>query len=105
MAVSGAVNRATGSNRISGTSMQGEPSVSGADVSQHLNLIMVGKACMGEPRSEPDSGNPTVRDRRGASEDVAMGAGLRPRPKGLDKPPDPTAHASELYHDCCKNIL
>jgi hypothetical protein len=85
--------------------MQGEPSVSGADVSQHLNLIMVGKACMGEPRSEPDSGNPTVRDRRGASEDVATGAGLRPRPKGLDTPPDPTAHASELYPDSCKIIL
>src|SRR4051794_25631985 len=77
LAVSGAVNRVTGSNRISGTSVRGEPSVSGADVSQRLNLITVGKASLGEPRSEPDSGNPTVRDRRGASEDVAMGAGLR----------------------------
>src|SRR5512144_1225443 len=56
--------------------------------------------CPGEPRSEPDSGNPTVRDRRGASGNVAMGVGLRPRTKGLDEPPDPTAHASEIYPDC-----
>ena len=68
LAVSGAVNRATGSNRITGTSVHGEPSVSGADVSQHLNLLIAGKACTGEPRSEPDSGNPTVRDRRGLAE-------------------------------------
>ena len=105
MAVSGAVNRVTGSNRIAETSVRGEPSVSGADVSQHLNLITVGKAGMGQPRSEPDSGNPTVRDRRGACGDMAMGVGLRPRPKGLDEPPDPTAHASEIYPDCCKNML
>ena len=34
-----------------------------------------------------------------------MGVGLRPRTKVLDEPPDPTAHASEIYPDCCKNIL
>src|SRR5512135_1943923 len=77
LAVSGAVNWVTGSNRISETSVRGQPSLSGADASQRLNLISVGKACPGEPRSEPDSGNPTVRDRRGASGNVAMGAGLR----------------------------
>ena len=65
LAVSGPVNRVTGSNRPSETSVRGEPSVSGADVSQRLNLIIVGKACTGEPRSEPDSGNPTVRDENG----------------------------------------
>ena len=105
LAVSGAVNWVTGSNRTSGTSVPGEPTVSGADVSQRLNLIAVGKAGMGQPRSEPDSGNPTVRDRRGASGDVTMGAGLRPSTKGLDKPPDPTVHASEIYPDFCKNML
>jgi hypothetical protein len=79
--------------------------VSGADVSQRLNLITAGKSCTGKPRSEPDSGNPTVRDRRGASGNVAMGVGLRPRTKVLDEPPDPTGHASEIYPDCCKIIL
>ena len=29
-----------------------------------------------------------------------MGVGLRPRTKVLDEPPDPTAHASEIYPDC-----
>ena len=105
LAVSGAVNRVTGSNRITETSVRGEPSLSGVDVSQRLNLISVGKTYTGEPRSEPDSGNPTVRDRRGALGDVAMGAGLRPRPKVLDKPPDPTVHASEIYPDSCENML
>src|SRR5512135_3910982 len=102
LAVSGAVNWVTGSNRISETSVRGQPSLSGADVSQRLNLISVGKACTGEPRSEPDSGNPTVRDRRGASGNMVMGVGLRPATKVLDEPPDPTAHASEIYPDCCK---
>ena len=105
LAVSGTVNWVTGSSRSLEQSVQGEPSVSGANVSQRLNLIIAGKACTGEPRSEPDSGNPTVRDRRGASGDVTMGAGLRPSTKGLDKPPDPTAHASEIYPDCCGNML
>lgn len=73
--------------------------MNGADVSQRLNLLTDGKASMGKPRSEPDSGNPTVRDRRGASGNVAMGAGLRPRTKVLDQPPDPNAHASEIYPD------
>jgi hypothetical protein len=79
--------------------------VSGADVSQRLNLITVGKSCMGEPRSEPDSGNPTVRDRRGARGDMAMGVGLRPTSKGVEEPPNPKARAPRIYPDCCGNIL
>ena len=105
MAVSGTVNWATGSNRISGTSVRGQPSVSGADVSQRLNLITVGKACTGEPRSEPDSGNPTVRDRRGARGDMAMGVGLRPATKAVEEPPNPKARAPWIYPDCCKIML
>jgi len=105
LAVSGAVNRVTGSNRITETSVRGEPSVSGADVSQHLNLITVGKAGMGQPRSEPDSGNPTVRDRRGARGAMAMGVGLRPTTKVVEEPPNPKARAPRIYPDCCKNML
>jgi len=99
LAVSGAGNWATGSNRISGTSVRGQPSLSGADVSQHLNLLVAGKACTGQPGSEPDSGNPTVRDRRGARGDMAMGVGLRPTTKAVEAPPNPKARAPRIYPD------
>ena len=105
LAVSGAVNWATGSNRTSETSVRGQPAVSGADVSQRLNLLTVGKACTGKPRSEPDSGNPTVRDRRGARGDMAMGVGLRPTTKAVEEPPNPNARAPRIYPDCCENML
>ncbi len=51
---------------------------------QRLSLAACGKTSGGKPRSEPDSGNPTVRDRRGASGNVAKGAGLRPIAKAVD---------------------
>jgi hypothetical protein len=47
----------------------GKPRWQGVYASQRLSLGFRGKAEhqeIGEPRSEPDSGNPTVRDRRGA---------------------------------------
>ena len=47
----------------------------GRRVLQHRSFARRGKACpekwRAEPRPEPDSGNPTVRDRRGASGNVA----------------------------------
>ena len=50
-----------------------------------------------KPRSEPDSGNPTVRDRRGARGDMAMGVGLRPTTKAVEGPPNPnSACAADL---------
>src|SRR3954452_8797284 len=58
-----------------------------------------GKAAKGQPRSEPDSGNPTVRDRRGARGDMAMGVGLRPTAKAVDEPPNPKARAPRIYPD------
>ncbi len=51
---------------------------------QRLSFADGGKASGGKPRSEPDSGKPTVRDRRGASGNVAKGAGLRPIAKAVD---------------------
>ena len=52
---------------------------------QHLSFINVGKAVGGKkPESEPDWGNPTVRDRRGACGNVGDGGITNPlhRPKG-----------------------
>jgi len=54
------------------------------------------RKCQGQNR---DLGNPTVRDRRGASGNVTMGAGLRPRTKVLELPPDPNVRAPEIYPD------
>ena len=82
-----------------------KPQPVGVYVGQHLNLSDCGKACGGKPRSEPDSGNPTVRDRRGASGNVAMGAGLRPIAKAMDLPPDPTVRAPEIYPDHLRQQL
>jgi hypothetical protein len=68
---------------------------------QHLSLTVFGKAARGQPRSEPDSGKPTVRDRRGACGNVAvMGVGLRAIGKLMEHPPNPKAgSASHFYPD------
>jgi hypothetical protein len=55
--------------------------------------------CRAEPRSEPDSGNPTVRDRREALRNVTKGAGLRPGAKATEQPPDPKVRALNFYLD------
>ena len=54
-----------------GDELASKPRLAGVDVRQHLSLATVGQTCEGKPRSEPDSGNPTVRDRRGALGNVA----------------------------------
>ncbi len=77
----------------------GKPKREGVYASQRLSLARLGKASRGKPRSEPDSGNPTVRDRRGASGNVAMGAGLRAMAKAMESPPDPKARAPDFYPD------
>ncbi len=73
--------------------------MAGAYACQRFSLANNRKAPWGKPRSEPDSGNPTVRDRRGAPGNVAMGAGLRPIAKAMDWPPDPKARAPGIYPD------
>ena len=47
--------------------------------SQRLSFVRCGKRPRERPRSEPDSGNPTVRDRRGACGNVTMGMAIRAR--------------------------
>jgi hypothetical protein len=49
---------------------EGKPVMSGAYASQRLSFLIVGKTFRGKPGSEPYSGNPTVRDRRGACGNV-----------------------------------
>jgi hypothetical protein len=44
-------------------------------------------------------GNPTVRDRRGARGDMAMGVGLRPTAKAVEEPPNHKARAPRIYPD------
>jgi len=69
---------------------------------EHFSASGIGKArWVVEPRSEPDSGKPTVRDRRGAWRNVAMvelGNPLRNRKGGAGNPP-PKVGALQLYPD------
>ena len=77
----------------------GKPAAEGAYVSQHLNLSSAGKAHGGKPRSEPDSGNPTVRDRREAPGNVAHGGNVNPprnRKGWAGNPPPKSARARDL---------
>ena len=62
----------------------GKPALRGAYASQRLSFLMVGKACRGKPGSEPYSGNPTVRDRRGACGNVDA---RRARRSSIPTPP------------------
>jgi len=54
-----------------------------------------------EPRPEPDSGNPTVRDRRGALRNMAIGPGSWTAANSPDDPPDLMVHALNFYPDNC----
>ena len=47
-------------------------------MSLHLSFARYGKATVGRPRSEPDWGKPTVRDRRGACGNVDHGGTRHP---------------------------
>src|SRR4051794_19589379 len=88
-----------------GTSFAGEPGTDVGHGSQPFSHAVGGKAAEGQLRSEPDSGNPTVRDRRGACGTVARGAGLRPTAKAVDKPPDPNVHAPQFYPDPARRAV
>ena len=77
----------------------GKPARAGAYVGQHLSFATVGKAREGKPRSEPDSGNPTVRDRREALGTVAHGGIVIPprnRKGGSGNPPPTRRRAQDL---------
>ncbi len=71
---------------------EGKPRPGGVYASQRLSLAEIGKTSRGKPRSEPDSGNPIVRDRRGAWGNVVHGGNVNPprNRKGGDGNPPPT---------------
>ncbi len=51
--------------------LDGKPKRGGGNINPYLSLSPFGKAIRGkQPRSKPDSGNPTVRDCRGACGNV-----------------------------------
>ena len=85
----------------SGDEMMSKPAASGVYVGRNLSQAATGKAQQGKPRSEPDRGNPAVRDRRGACRNVdKMGAGMRPGGKPRDSPPYPKMlRALHFYPD------
>jgi len=78
---------------------------SGRRVRQHRSFAPWRKArpekWRAEPRPEPDSGNPTVRDRRGALRNATTWEpGVRPGAKATEWPPDPVVvRALNFYPD------
>src|SRR5262249_18501663 len=80
-----------------------KPYCEGVDVSQHVSFAWYGKATRGRPRSEPDWGKPTVRDRRGACGNVDQG-GTRHPPRISKERVLETLHlklcAPQIYPDC-----
>ncbi len=81
----------------------GKPRERGVYASQRLSFRSRGQACLwkmrAEPRSEPDSGNPTVRDRREALRNVTTGLDLWPGAKATEMSPAPTVRALNFYPD------
>jgi len=55
-----------------------KPARTGVYVDQHFSFVRAGKATDGEPRSAPDWGHPTVRDRREACGNVDHGGTRHP---------------------------
>ena len=84
----------------------------GANVSQRLSFGRRGRYVAGkwraEPRSEPDSGNPTVRDRRGACGNAGMVRAKRARTAETPKQPSSgpaaarAANLSRHLHAACE---
>ena len=75
---------------------------------QRLSLDAIRERLTKErPRSEPDSGNPTVRDRREACGNVViMGAGLRPTGNRwmIHVPHHTITRAPHFYPDYVRNV-
>ena len=74
---------------------EGKLEMSGVYASQRLSFLMCRKTFRGKPGSEPYSGNPTVRDRRGACGNVDA---CRARRSSIPTPPGAgvTAYPSAL---------
>ncbi len=76
-----------------------KPAAQGAYASQRLSFGAAGKGLRG-PVTKVANRTREIRPsgmKTGASENVTMGAGLRPATKVAEPPPDPTVRASEFY--------
>lgn len=80
-----------------------KPQWQGVYACQRVSLSFGGQAGLWKstckPRPEPHSGNPTVRDRRGALRNVALGTGSRTEAISPDNPPAPKVRALNFYLD------
>ena len=77
-------------------------------VGQHFSFVRAGKATDGEPRSEPDWGNPTVRDRRGACGNVDYGGTRHPPRVSKERVLETlrlTLCAPQIYPDLLQQVL
>ena len=93
--------RITGS-LISERVSQANPGRAGRARCQPERFVPWGKTAKGKPRSEPDWGNPAVRDRREAWGNVAHGRPGNPsrNRKGGAGHSGLTVHAPQIYPDC-----
>ena len=100
------VNDASRRSHESQDEPRGKPKSVGVYVSERLSFTNLGKTSRGEPRSKPESGNPTFRDCRGARGNVTLSylrqsarasALSRPRcsnSEGSSRRQEPGAHGS-----------
>ena len=66
------VNDASRRSHESQDEPRGKPKSVGVYVSERSSFTNLGKTSRGEPRSKPESGNPTFRDCRGARGNVTL---------------------------------
>ena len=81
------------------------PDREGVEVSQHFSFARYGKATVGRPRSEPDGGKPTVRDRRGACGNVDQGGTRHPPRLSKERVLETLCLqlcAPQIYPDCLR---
>ena len=82
---------------------EGKLGMSGVYASQRLSFLMFRKAVRGKPGSEPYSGNPTVRDRRGACGNVDA---RRARRSSIPTPHETpsTSPLSKVWSTCGRRV-
>lgn len=83
------------------TKSRGKPSGTKGMPGAGLTEVRRGKARFDRPALKPYWGKPAVRNFREGDGNVATGAELRPTPKDVERPSDPTARAPSFYSTIC----